>query len=126
MVCHSVCGADDMTDVTIWQNFLHPLPRYPLTLESHNVRRAISLPKVSHGERAKKSDPGWIAFKLNTAIGSVVHHFGVIIGLGLLGVAQDGCHDLLLQFFGQFGVVLHELLGGVAALCQAGVAVAEP
>ena len=26
MVCHSVCGADDMTDVTIWQNFLHPLP----------------------------------------------------------------------------------------------------
>lgn len=47
MVCHSVCGADDMTDVTIWQNFLHPLPRYPLTLGSHNVRRAISLPKVS-------------------------------------------------------------------------------
>ena len=47
MVCHSVCGADDMTDVTIWQNFLHPLPRYPLTLGSHNARRAISLPKVN-------------------------------------------------------------------------------
>ena len=47
MVCHSVCGADDMTDVTIWQNFLHPLPRYPLTLGSHSARRAISLPKVS-------------------------------------------------------------------------------
>lgn len=47
MVCHSVCGADDMTDVTIWQNFLHPLPRYPLTLGNLSARRAISLPKVS-------------------------------------------------------------------------------
>ncbi len=51
MVCHSVCGADDMTDVTIWQNFLHPFPRYPLTypltLGSRNARRAISLPNVS-------------------------------------------------------------------------------
>ena len=47
MVCHSVCGADDMTDVTIWQNFLHPLPRHPPTLGSHNARRAISFPKVN-------------------------------------------------------------------------------
>lgn len=47
MVCHSVCGADDMTDVTIWQNSPHPLPRYPLTLGNLSARRAISLPKVS-------------------------------------------------------------------------------
>ena len=126
MVCHSVCGADDMTDVTIWQNFPHPLPRHPLTLGSRSARRTISFPKVSHGERAKKSDPERIAFKLNTAIGSVVHHLGVIIRCGLLGVAQDGGHDLGFQLLGQLGVVLHELLGGVAALCQAGVAVAEP
>ena len=24
MVCHGICKADDMTDVTIWQNFPHP------------------------------------------------------------------------------------------------------
>ena len=47
MVCHSVCGADDMTDVTIWQNFLHPHLRYPLTLGSRSAGIAISLPKVS-------------------------------------------------------------------------------
>ena len=23
MVCHDICEADDMTDVTIWQNFPH-------------------------------------------------------------------------------------------------------
>ena len=47
MVCHSVCGADDMTDVTIWQNFLHPLARCPLTLGSQNAGTSIFIPKVS-------------------------------------------------------------------------------
>ncbi len=47
MVCHGVCGADDMTDVTIWQNFPHPHLRHPLTLGSRNARGAISLPKVN-------------------------------------------------------------------------------
>ena len=52
MVCHSVCGADDMTDVTIWQKF--PLifspftspPHHISTLGSHNARRGIFIPKV--------------------------------------------------------------------------------
>ena len=47
MVCHGICEADDMTDVTIWQNFLHPHPRYPLTLGNCNARRDIFLPKVT-------------------------------------------------------------------------------
>ena len=28
MVCHDICEADDMTDVTIWQNF-RPVPALP-------------------------------------------------------------------------------------------------
>ncbi len=38
MVCHSVCGADDMTDVTIWQNFLHPLAGCPPDLRESERR----------------------------------------------------------------------------------------
>ena len=47
MVCHSICKADDMTDVTIWQNFPHLHLRYPLTLGSRRARRTIFVPKVS-------------------------------------------------------------------------------
>ena len=47
MVCHSVCGADDMTDVTIWQNFPHPPDLPPLALGSHTARTAIFFPNVS-------------------------------------------------------------------------------
>ena len=31
MVCHSICKVDDMTDVTIWQNFPHLHQHHPLT-----------------------------------------------------------------------------------------------
>jgi len=47
MVCHSVCGADDMTDVTIWQNSLPRTSITPLTLGSHNARGDIFFPNVS-------------------------------------------------------------------------------
>ena len=57
MVCHSVCGADDMTDVTIWQNFLHPLAGCPLTLGSQNAGTAISLPKVRRKYAFSRANP---------------------------------------------------------------------
>ena len=47
MVCHSVCGADDMTDVTIWQNSLPRTSITPLTLGSHNAPGDIFFPNVS-------------------------------------------------------------------------------
>ena len=57
MVCHSVCGADDMTDVTIWQNFLHPLPPCPLTLGSQNAGTSIFIPKVSRKYAFSRATP---------------------------------------------------------------------
>ena len=52
-----------MTDVTICQNFPHPLlPPTPPTLGNHNARTDIFFPKVRSGN--KKSDPEWIALKV--------------------------------------------------------------
>ena len=57
MVCHSVCGADDMTDVTIWQNFPHPLPPCPLTLGSQNAGTSIFIPKVRRKYAFSRATP---------------------------------------------------------------------
>ena len=46
MVCHGILGADDMTDVTIWQNFPAPTPAPPLTLGNRSALTAIFIPKV--------------------------------------------------------------------------------
>ena len=39
MVCHSICEADDMTDVTIWQNFLHSHPHAPASPDLREPQR---------------------------------------------------------------------------------------
>ena len=57
MVCHGVCGADDMTDVTIWQNFLHPLAGYPCTLGSQNAGTSIFIPKVRRKYAIPRATP---------------------------------------------------------------------
>ena len=57
MVCHDICKADDMTDVTIWQNFPHPLPPCPLTLGSQNAGTAISLPNVRRKYAFSRANP---------------------------------------------------------------------
>ena len=57
MVCHSVCGADDMTDVTIWQNFPHPLLPCALTLGNCSARRSIFIPKVRRKYAFSRATP---------------------------------------------------------------------
>ena len=52
---------------------------------------------------------------------SVIHHLRVFIGLRGLWTAQDGSHDLFLQFLSQFRIILHKLLDSIATLCQTGI-----